>query len=318
MAEVSPSKEEASPTVDLNKESPTQLTSIPMPIINTPIASKKVEILTLKDLHDAEKSPAKSPKKRLASSTGTLFVDETLFKPSQPKLIKCTAKYIHNMIRNPTSVSHKRKHALIAYNDDQFELFDERKHPLIYESPEIKEGSYPSAENVEMFIYEIFDEGDLSPEPIILAVAYLKRFCKETDYHMYPYNWRRLLLACLILGSKVWEEAAVWNADFAAVINPKDSSALEGKLLATIQFDVSLKSSDFAKIYFELRDLAPRANFVDQNFQELLPLDSAGEQRLELKTRRFQEKATRQTSKSQDHLNFNSLKLKLPKAVLDV
>jgi hypothetical protein len=80
----------------------------------------------------------------------------------------------------------------------------------------------------------------------------------------------------------VWEDQAVWNVDFIDLFpstTPHDLGQLEKKMLALLKFDVSLKASEYGKIYFDIR---AQSNTTTEHFKELKPLDKEGVQRLEV------------------------------------
>lgn len=74
---------------------------------------------------------------------------------------------------------------------------------------------------------------------------------------------------------QVWEDMAVWNVDFLDVfpnLSLKDLNSLERAYLMALQFTVTLKSSVYAKYYFELRALSGGSA---ESFP-MKPLDKAG------------------------------------------
>jgi hypothetical protein len=140
----------------------------------------------------------------------------------------------------------------------------------------------PPVTIVEKYIRDIFKVGQLAPESLIMAVGYLERVSVNANFQLYAFNWRRIILANMILASKVWEDQAVWNVDFIDMFpstTPYDLGQMEKKLLGLLQFDVSLKASQYAQIYFDLRS---QAQFAEDHFKELQPLDKEGQERLEV------------------------------------
>lgn len=82
----------------------------------------------------------------------------------------------------------------------------------------------------------------------------------------------------------MWEDQAVWNVDFLNVfpnLTVDDLNQLERHYLNSLQFNVSLKASVYAKYYFELRALSER----DSQHFPLKPLDKEGQKRLEVSHR---------------------------------
>ncbi|KAJ3325577.1 Cyclin Y [Boothiomyces sp. JEL0866] len=75
-----------------------------------------------------------------------------------------------------------------------------------------------------------------------------------------PINWARIALSGALIASKVWDDHAVWNVDFCQIfpeVPVVDLNELEALALAQIHFNVSVKASEYAKLYYSLRDLPP-------------------------------------------------------------
>lgn len=96
---------------------------------------------------------------------------------------------------------------------------------------------------------------------------------------------------------------------------PHDLGQMEKKLLSMLSFDVSLKASQYAQIYFDLR-----ANASEDHFRELKPLDKDGQDRLELNSSNYGEKHWNNLKKVpvRSTGSFDNLGgLKSPRAVLN-
>jgi len=215
------------------------------------------------------------------NSTSSLYIDSTITKPKNPELIHCIALYFAQQMK-PESEQTDKHRAL-------FEIFDESKYPL--SASQTDTVNIPDIEVLERHVKNVFKIGQLAHESLIMAVAYLNRIRENCEFVLYPSNWKRMTLSCLILASKVWEDQAVWNVDFLDLFplaTPFDLGQLEKKMLGLLGFDVSLKASEYAKIYFDLRSHCAE----EQQFEELKPLDKEGEDKLELRTKNYTEKHT--------------------------
>lgn len=127
-------------------------------------------------------------------------------------------------------------------------------------------------------------------------MAYIDRLLIFTGLSFNAYTWRRIVLGCIILASKVWEDQAVWNVDFINVfpnLTLQDLGRLERSVLDGLKFNVTLKSSVYTKYYFELRRLSERD---EKNFP-LEPLDKEGSKRLEERSKGLEETAKRKQVK---------------------
>ena len=110
-----------------------------------------------------------------------------------------------------------------------------------------------------------------------------------------PTNWRPLILSSLLVAQKVWDDRYLSNADFAFIYPffvTEEINKLEQKFLELIQYNVTVKSSLYAKYYFELRAL-----FKDNEKEfPLKPLDQLEAKKLEVRSGKYKdafEEATR-------------------------
>jgi len=245
-----------------------------------------------------------------SNSTSSLFIDSTISSPKTPELVRCIAEYYQKRILTADKANYEAR--------GTFEIFDEAKHPLT--SKKVDTNNVPPVPLVEKYIRDVYKVGQLAPESLIMAVAYLDRICENVGFQLYAFNWRRIILANMILASKVWEDQAVWNVDFIEMFpstTPHDLGQMEKKLLSMLSFDVSLKASQYATIYFDLR---AQSATTEEHFHELKPLDKEGQERLELITQNYGEKhigsvksKIPRSTGSFDNLNG----LKSPRAVLN-
>jgi len=245
-----------------------------------------------------------------SNSTSTLYIDSTISSPKTPELLKCIAESFHKSIL-PTEKA-------TLEDRKTFDIFDETKHPLT--PKKVDTINVPPLPVVEKYVKDIYKIGQLAPESLIMSVAYIERMTETSDFKLFAYNWRRSILASLILASKVWEDQAVWNVDFIDMFpsaTPHDLGQLEKKILSLLGFDVSLKASKYAQIYFDLR--AKTNSSEDQHFGELKPLDKQGQERLELITSNYSEKHWANLRKMPRSTgSFDNLGgLKSPRAVLN-
>jgi len=261
-----------------------------------------IELNNKRKLEIADNRMENLKRSKFRNSTGTMYVDDTILKPSNNRLILSAAKFVHSLILENPKLGDKKLETKELDLIRQFDLFDETihgfyprnstRHNVKFKFHYLKEdplsfnpNQIPKVSTVENVINQIFTTGDLASEAIVLGLVYLNRL-RDSGFSLYPFNWRRSLCVCLVMASKVWEDSPVWNADFASILSPKDMKAMEGLLLNTVKFDVLVKSSEFAKVYFELRTVSPL--LLES---ELKPLDQEKEKRLEANSKKYQDRA---------------------------
>lgn len=238
-------------------------------------ASNSNSSLTKKD----QLSRIKNEKKAKYNSTSSLYIKDTISRPDINELTWCMSIRL-------------RKIMIEDSEDDEpitLQIFDERIYPILQYSFPPNWGEVPMEDIIYRFINPIFRTVNLSPESGILSLAYIERLKEFTGLTLVGPNWRRVCLSCLILASKVWEDLAVWNVDFQPVsrmITTKDLNEMEKYLLSYLQYNVTLKSSMYAKYFFELRSLSE----LDPSKFPIKPMDEQQLQNLEARSARSESK----------------------------
>lgn len=234
-----------------------------------------------------------------SNSTSSLYVNSTISAPNLDQVLWCmgTAIFYH------TTAGHNAEPVL-------FEIFDEHKYPIVKGT--VDTSNAPSQKDIYKFLYAIFKAEKLPAECAILCLAYIERLIANTRITLHASNWRRVTLGALILASKVWEDQAVWNVDFLSVfpnVSVNDLNKLEKYFLELVTYNVSLKASEYAKYYFELRELAEK----DSKSFPLKPLTTLDAQRLEQRAIETE----RRVKKLQRTASADALPIKSPRAVIN-
>lgn len=240
-----------------------------------------------------------------SNSMASIFdTGTTITQPDNEEVVRCIAVAIRYHI--------KRGHNLVSAGDAvaspsstagmSMDIFDERMHPV---SQTARRPTYwqkaPPLEDVYRFVSTIFNAEKLAPECAILSLAYTERLLETGKLTLISTNWRRVILSCIILASKVWEDQAVWNVDFVNVfprLTVADLNRMEKIVLSLLQYNVSLHASLYAKYYFELRDLSD----LDDGIFPLKPLDPRSAAAAQSRVEGTQRRKGHQRARSLDSL----------------
>ena len=155
----------------------------------------------------------------------------------------------------------------------------------------------PSLANIVQFYQEFYQRSQMEHDTILMSLIYVERLIKETHGSLTPTaeNWRSVLLSCMILASKVWDDLSMWNIDFshvsaaskstssnAAKTNAKSTehdpsssnsnvipsfslqriNQLELAVLNCLNFNVKVAASEYAKYYFLIRTMLKRSGLL--------------------------------------------------------
>jgi len=216
---------------------------------------------------------------RRYNSMQTLHLASVLHSPDVREILHCFARALFGNMKLSESVEQP------VFLD----VYSELTQPL-------HEGSrrhMPTVQAIEAFVTRIYTGIALAPENCVMALAYIERLVALTNVTLHPSNWRRIVLAALLLASKVWEDLAVHNRDMLRVfpqMKLRDVLELEHAFLEHLQFTVSLKASVYAKYYFELRTLSE----LDEHTFPMRPLSEEGAVLLEARSRGAERKVAEQ------------------------
>ncbi|KAI7888301.1 uncharacterized protein EV154DRAFT_518230 [Mucor mucedo] len=104
----------------------------------------------------------------------------------------------------------------------------------------------------------VFDCGELTAEHAIITLIYVKRMLDLSRQSLWDFSWRMIVMSSLLTAVKVWDDCAIFNADFAMIfpeLTLDVINTIERVFLTHLEWDVSVNCSDFARTYFHLRDI---------------------------------------------------------------
>jgi hypothetical protein len=197
---------------------------------------------------------ARAPSWEMAksNSTSTLFIKHSLVNPPLEETLLQVSHVIAGMIAQGDNVSSEAR--------THIPVFSEKLFPVITRTSESTDSI---ASNVDMsvhrFMNRLFQATGLSAESAVVTVIYLRRLAGKSGLTVDSSNWRRVLLAVILLTSKVWEDSSIWNVDMCQLfpaLSLKNINWLEAELLTQLEFDVSVSATDYATTYFSMHQSA--------------------------------------------------------------
>jgi hypothetical protein len=210
-----------------------------------------------------------------SNSTSSLFLNKLIPHSADAAImVKCMSRAVFYEILRNTSC---------ACND----IFCEMLHPLdsSYECLDMA----PSLKEVERLLKKIFKNQMLSAECAVMAIAYIEKI-RQRKVYLCSHTWRRVLLGAILLSEKVWEDQTVWNVDYTKSfpeIEVDDLRNLEREFLIKIQFQLTLRPSEYARYYFALSSLRES---TEENYP-LKPLTKETAKRLEANAMGIEDRA---------------------------
>jgi hypothetical protein len=122
----------------------------------------------------------------------------------------------------------------------------------------------PTVERIYSFIRHLFVEAELSSECSVVCLVYVERLMERTGVELLANNWRPIVMTCMLLASKVWQDLSSWNIEFARIypqFTVQSINRLERTILRLLQWDLFISGAVYAKYYFALRSLNESKNF---------------------------------------------------------
>jgi len=250
---------------DINSASVLQLTRSNSAILNNENDFNKNKLISnlvresqynLRNLKNLKLKNNKSKELNLSkpviryNSCSTLLIDNTITTADMDDTLKCVTLALLYRIR----ANHKKNVKLVTNNIFSEKFYPLTRHPRFSPYP-------PTEKEIFKFLSGLFHAAELNSECAIITLIYVERMLAYTNITIHSCNWTRILLGGVLLASKVWDDHAIWNADFCQIFPNaavEDMNKLERWYMNAINYNVSIRTSLFAKYYFELRELVAK------------------------------------------------------------
>lgn len=122
----------------------------------------------------------------------------------------------------------------------------------------------PSESEIYEFATQLFDRVQLSSECSIVCLIYMERLMEQAKVPLLVSTWRPIFMCGLLLASKVWQDLSSWNIEFASVYPQFSLDAinrLELLFVKSMNWDMYISSTLYAKYYFALRSVVEKPDF---------------------------------------------------------
>lgn len=143
---------------------------------------------------------------------------------------------------------------------DGLRYFDERFDFETWILSSEKEVRIPSESEIVEYCKYVTLSSKMENEVPIIALIYIERLLKKASILVTKFTWKRLLLVCMTVASKVWDDDSLENQHFPKVLAGVTSemlNKLEQIFLGDfLEFDIVVKGSEYAKYYFIMWTLA--------------------------------------------------------------
>eukprot|EP00123_Amoebidium_parasiticum_P010276 comp20001_c0_seq1/m.24480 comp20001_c0_seq1/g.24480 ORF comp20001_c0_seq1/g.24480 comp20001_c0_seq1/m.24480 type:complete len:434 (-) comp20001_c0_seq1:347-1648(-) len=187
------------------------------------------------------------------NSTATVYAEQSITMPDRDIVLLCVAKALNQKFTAALSAGDHLKPS----TDTELELLLEARHPLTKARVDDGQASRaPSVEEIYNFTRAIFKGAVFEGEVMLVAMVYATRVQTTGGVVLLPSNWKWVLLGCILLAAKAWDDMAVWVNDFKEIlpaITLDQLNALERLLLGRLMFNLSVSPREYAQHYFDLR-----------------------------------------------------------------
>ena len=76
----------------------------------------------------------------------------------------------------------------------------------------------PTSEIIATYCKYVTISSKMENETPVIALVYMERLLKKSGILINKYNWKRFLLVCLCVASKVWDDDSLENVHFPQVM----------------------------------------------------------------------------------------------------
>jgi hypothetical protein len=131
----------------------------------------------------------------------------------------------------------------------------------IFNDNDCVKGKLPDENEIYNWYRNVITRCKMEKECLIISLIYIERLYNCCGVYITELNWKHMAFITLSIGSKVWDDESYENVHFAIVFprfTKEQIAEMESLFLSLVDFNVAIKSSEYAKYYFILRTYAEK------------------------------------------------------------
>ncbi len=237
-----------------------------IPSETPPNVTKKSITFSIEEEKAADKP--QMPKKRheeVGVSYDSSKMRSTLINLDIEEICKCLSKAIKARVVHESEeevrLDSQQRHSTRQSSASSLRYSDSRTLPLLPRLEEVflepERASYSSEEtDIYNFTKNALIRAKMEKEVPVVVLVYLNRWEDKTGLKMTNWTWKRLLFTCMMLASKIWDDDSYENKHFAqafSIYSIEEINAMESAFLTMLDFELNVKSGEYARAYFLLR-----------------------------------------------------------------
>ena len=118
----------------------------------------------------------------------------------------------------------------------------------------------PNIDQITNFIAKLCNEAKMEYECIVILLIYVRRVISsgEGTFVLLSENWRGIVLACVVISNKVWDDFHMKNEDYCQLfrgLTIDRVNDLELQLFKVLDHRFNVSPSVYAQTHFEIQDL---------------------------------------------------------------
>lgn len=116
----------------------------------------------------------------------------------------------------------------------------------------------PSLDIITQFIYDICYSTQMEYECSVVSLVYLTRFLEVAHHNLQfnEYNWRSVVLSCMLIANKMWDDFHVPNAAYCTIfpgLSLARVNQLEVGILTALDYNTWVSPSVYAEKHFSIQ-----------------------------------------------------------------